>query len=130
NDIRFDPKLGDVLRESCRQWGCYWAYRITGPGATTTDEGSDCFAMTRKWWTVHRHLFPDFLLGYWNWDDVMVRLMRWSGCAEQQRLFYHEPHPQTQSPMRLHTPGAHYNQRLMQNWLQQHQEEWSKPKDV
>lgn len=126
NDIRFDGRLADEMRASCAGWGCWWAYRTEHDGGPT-DNGADVFAFTRKWWRVHEHLFPDFLLGYWWWDDVMVRIMRWSGCPEQRRLYYHEPHMATQAPSRQHTPGAQYNERLANGWLTLHDERREKP---
>lgn len=126
NDIRFDPVLaGDILR-SCAEFGCWWAYRTERSGGPT-DQGADVFAFTRKWWTIHQHLFPDFLLGYWWWDDVMVRLMRWSGCLERSRLYYHEPHHGTESPTRQNTQGAKHNERLANEWLKLHDEDNKKP---
>lgn len=126
NDIRFDPKLGESIDRACREFGCWWTYRLTDPGGRT-DQGADTFAFTRSWWHLHEHLFPDYLLGYYNWDDVFVRLMQWSGCTERERLIYHRPHPLTQSPMRLHTQGANYNQNLMAAWIRKHDEGWGKP---
>lgn len=128
NDIKVDERLGAAIRQSCAEYGCYWAYRLDRPNGKT-DQGADCFAFTRYWWTVHRHLFPDFLLGYWNWDDCLVRLMRWSGCNEQARLYYHEPHPSTQSPTRLASAGQQHNNTLWTQWLTEHQEERIKPHD-
>lgn len=126
NDIKFDPELAQDIRESCRDWGCWWSYRTEhkdGP----TDNGADVFAMTRKWWAIHNHLMPDMLLGYWSWDDVLVRLMIWSGCHEQRRLYYHEAHPASASPTRTSTPGHRHNETLMQQWCKQHLERRQKP---
>lgn len=124
NDIKFDPKLKESILKSCSQWGCWWAYRTDRPGGRT-DQGADVFAFTRCWWNCHRHLFPDFLLGYWWWDDVMVRLMNWSGCIEQSRLYYHEPHVGVQN--RLYTSGAAHNEHLASRWLTAHDEGREKP---
>lgn len=126
NDIKFDSALADDMQASCAQFGCWWAYRTERPGGPT-DQGSDVFAFTRKWWSIHQHLFPDFLLGYWWWDDVIVRLMRWSGCLERSRLYYHEPHHATESPTRQNTQGARHNERLANQWLQLHDEDNKKP---
>lgn len=126
NDIRFDERLSADMLASCARCGCWWAYRTDHYGGPT-DNGADVFAFTRKWWRIHEHMFPDFLLGYWWWDDVMVRMMRWSGCAEQRRLYYHEPHPATQAPARQHTPGAKHNERLANAWLYLHDERREKP---
>lgn len=126
NDIKFDPELAQDIRESCRDWGCWWSYRTEfkdGP----TDNGADVFAMTRKWWSIHNHLMPDMLLGYWSWDDVLVRLMIWSGCHEQRRLYYHEAHPASASPTRTDAPGHRHNENLMQQWCKQHWERRQKP---
>lgn len=125
NDIIFDHDLHDAVVESCRNTGCYWAYRVESPTKTTTDNGADVFAFTRRWWIMHEKLFPDFLLGYPWWDDVMVRMMRWSGCAEQPRLYYHEPHPGYGT--RTNTPGHNHNERLATAWLTQHHERREKP---
>ncbi len=120
NDIKFDPELrGDIL-ESCLEFGCWWAYRTETKGGKT-DNGADVFAMTRKWWKIHQHLLPDFLLGYWWWDDCLTRIMVWSGCHERKRLYYHEPHAGA-SPTRQHMPGAAHNEHLAMNWLGEHWE--------
>lgn len=120
NDIKFDPELRQDIIESCKDWGCWWAYRTEFHGAKT-DNGADVFAMTRKWWKIHQHLFPDLLLGYWWWDDIMCRIMVWSGCHEQKRLYYHEPHAGA-SPTRQHAPGAVHNDAVAMQWLRQHWE--------
>lgn len=126
NDIKFDPELAQDIRESCRDWGCWWAYR-TEQKDGQTDNGADVFAMTRKWWAIHNHLMPDMLLGYHWWDDVLLRLMIWSGCHEQRRLYYHEPHPASASPTRTTTPGHRHNETLAMQWLKQHWERRQKP---
>lgn len=126
NDIRFDERLSADMLASCDRCGCWWAYRTDHDGGPT-DNGADVFAFTRKWWRIHEHLFPDFLLGYHWWDDVMVRMMRWSGCVEQRRLYYHEPHPASQAPTRQHTPGAKHNERLANGWLMVNDERREKP---
>lgn len=125
DDIRFEPGLREVVLESCKQWGCYWSYRLLDPSGNT-DEGADLFAMTRCWWGQHHHLFPDFLLGYYWWDDIMVRIMRWSGCQEQTRLYRHPPHGNN-SGLRQATPGGRHNEKLAQAWLRQYDEEHIKP---
>src|SRR5207247_7619113 len=124
NDIIIGDGLREAIKKSCAAWGCFWSYRLDKPGGQT-DQGADLFAFTRDWWRLHEHLFPDFLLGYWWWDDVMVRMMRWSGCQEQPRLYYHEPH--TGVTARNGTPGAKYNERLAQAWLLEHDELREKP---
>lgn len=126
NDIRFDPHLRLAIEESCRAHGCYWAFRLNREGDTRTDEGADCFAVTRDWWRLHKHLLPDFLLGYHFWDDIMARVMRWSGCPEGPRLYYHPPHPGV--TVRLNAPGNEYNVSLAKQWLKVHHENWDKPK--
>jgi len=124
NDIKVDGRLRQAIQMSCLNYGCWWSYRTENPGGVT-DQGADLFAFTRCWWNSHQHLFPDFLLGYWWWDDVMVRLMRWSGCGEQERLYYHEPHRGV--TVRLNSPGAMHNDRLANQWLREHDEERQKP---
>lgn len=127
NDILFSDSLAKSIDNACEAHGCWWSYRVNGLTGNNTDQGADTFAFTRSWWHLHEHLFPDFLLGYWWWDDVMVRLMRWSGCDEQERLIFHEPHPHTQSPNRTNTPGHHYNENLANLWLKTHEELREKP---
>jgi hypothetical protein len=125
NDIQVDLRLSAAIERSCAEVGCWWSYRLDKPGGKT-DQGADLFAMTRQWWMMHRHLYPDFLLGYWWWDDVMVRLMRWSGCPERERLYYHEPHPAA-TVTRGGTPGMLHNERLALAWLAEHDELREKP---
>jgi hypothetical protein len=124
NDISFDWGLKSAILESCRKHGCYWSYRVEKPGHPT-DEGSDCFAISRKWWMAHQHQFPDFLLGFFWWDDILIRIMRWSGCAEQERLYYHAPHADART--RQDSPGMKYNTALALDWLRVHDEEDQKP---
>lgn len=125
NDIKFDERLRDAILESCREYGCYWAYRVQVFGGPT-DEGADVFAFTRCWWHMHQHLFPDFLLGYFWWDDILVRIMRWSGCPEQKRLYYHESHAGG-GGSREHTAGGRHNDKLARQWLVEHNERHNKP---
>lgn len=124
NDIKFDEGLRDEVLKSCSEYGCYWAYRISEPGKKT-DHGGDFFAFTRKWWFEHERYFPDMLLGYFWWDDIMVRMMRWSGCLERKRLYYHEPHAGVAK--RPTTQGSLHNERLATAWLGQHHELREKP---
>ncbi len=125
-DIQFDPRLKEDIIKSCEQFGCWWAYRVESPEKSVTDHGGDLFAMTRKWWFVHRHLYPDMLIGFAWWDDMMVRMMRWSGCMERQRLYYHEAHP-TALTTRPNTPGMKHNEVLAHEWLKHHHELNKKP---
>lgn len=125
NDIRVDPKLSDSIKRSCDSHGCWWAYRIGDPGHPT-DQGADLFAMTRHWWMMHRHLFPDMLLGYWWWDNLLARMMRWSGCYERERLYYHRQH-KNGGESRVETPGAIYNTNLAKQWLEAHHENKENP---
>lgn len=124
NDIIFGDKLREAIIASCQRYGCYWAYRTNLP-TRTTDQGADVFAFTRSWWHLHEHLYPDFLLGYWWFDDVLVRLMRWSGCLEGPREYFHVVHRGVLD--RLHSPGQKYNERLANQWLTEHQEDREKP---
>lgn len=114
NDIKMDPRLGAAIRKSCYEYGCYWAMRTSGPGADT-DRGADLFAFTRSWWTIHQHMFPDILLGYYWWDQIMTKLMQWSGCQEQPRLYYHEPHKGVLN--RLNDAGQAHNVNTAKAWL-------------
>lgn len=125
NDIAFDPRLRGGIVDACKKYGCYWAYRTERYGGPT-DNGADVFAMTRHWWKVHQHLLPDFLLGYWHWDSTLNRIMIWSGCHEQARLYYHESHIQTDSSQRTTDKGTKYNEDLAWKWLSQHWEEFEK----
>ena len=125
NDIQFGDKLSQAVTESCNRFGCYWAYRID-PITQQTDNGVDFVAFTRKWWSIHKHLYPDFLLGYWWWDDIIARVMMWSGLSEGTRLYYHEAHPLA-TTTRPNTPGSNYNQKLALQWLSQHNEHAIRP---
>jgi hypothetical protein len=113
NDIRFDPKLGDDIRRSCAKWGCYWSYRVPNPGGGP-DGGVDVVAMTRAWWHLHERQIPDLLFGTIHWDQVMNKVMRWSGCHDGAHLCYHTPH--TGCKERKNTPGEKYNVRLATDW--------------
>lgn len=125
NDILVDKSLRDEVIKSCKEYGCYWSYRLDKPDGAT-DYGADFFAMTRKWWFMHRHQIPDLLHSYPWWDNILLRIMRWSGCLEQKRLHYHVPHPGVQT--REMTPGWKHNDRLAQAWLQEHHELMAQPK--
>jgi hypothetical protein len=125
NDIKFDPRLKEAIKQSCRQYGCYWAFRTEKFGGPT-DEGADVFAFTRKWWAMHQHLYPDYLLGYWWWDSTLDRIMMWSGCGEQDRLYYHETHHSTDSGNRSKSNGTLYNEKLARAWLGVHDEDEKK----
>lgn len=125
NDVKLDPALKKAVIESCQRTGCYWAYRVPAPGQPT-DHGADFFAFTRAWWFQHQHLYPDMLLGYYWWDDLFVRMMRWSGCLERERLYYHEPHAGG-GPARLTAPGHRHNEQLALAWLGVHHELNQKP---
>lgn len=125
NDIEFIPGLQETIVKSCDEYGCFWSYRLNG-SFTDTDEGADCFGITRRWWNLHQHLIPDFLLGYWWWDDIMIRVMRWSGCNEQMRMYHHTPHPGVSN--RLTTPGQAYNVKIAEQWLETWNEKHLKPK--
>jgi hypothetical protein len=118
-DIQFLPGLQQEIVRSCRQYGCFWSYRISGPNKQT-DYGADVFAFTRSWWFEHEHLYPDLLLGYYHWDDLMIRMMRWCGRTECGRFYSHESHPG--STHRIQTPGGQYNQRTALAWLEKHYE--------
>lgn len=125
NDIAFDRRLQGAIVDACKKYGCYWAYRTERYGGPT-DNGADVFAMTRHWWKVHQHLLPDFLLGYWHWDSTLNRIMIWSGCHEQARLYYHVPHVSTDSTQRTKDKGTKHNEDLAWKWLAQHWEEFEK----
>jgi len=114
NDVVLDNLLGDGIAVSCQRHGCYWAYRIPHIGGQP-DCGIDLFAMTPEWWKVCGNWFPDLLLGYRWWDNIMRRLMIMSGCDEQQRLYYHEPHQGIEG--RNDSPGEIYNQWVAKEWL-------------
>lgn len=125
NDIQFDTRLRHSILDSCAKRGCWWAYRRESPHDTFTDQGADVFAFTRKWWALHQHYFPDFLMGYWWWDDMLVRIMQWSGCPEQERLYYHPKHHGVMG--RLGSPGHVHNEKLANKWLQDYGEKREKP---
>ena len=119
NDVVLDLKLPDQIEESCLKFGCYWAYRIPYVGGET-DGGIDLFAMTPDWWNACGLWFPDLLLGYRWWDNIMRRLMVMSGCDEQPRLYYHEPHQGIEG--RNSSRGELYNQQVARDWLKQNGE--------
>lgn len=120
NDVSVDPGLRDSILASCRAHGCWWAYRVDRPGGNP-DGGIDLFAFTRSWWALHEHLMPDLLLGCRWWDNILRRIMVWSGCPEQPRLYYHRPHPGVRS--RMHLPSSAHVERLAQQWLLEHDEQ-------
>ncbi len=119
NDIQFDRHLRGAVDESCAEFGCYWARRID-PVSRQTDLGADFFAFTRKWWFMHKHQIPDILLGHPWWDNIALRVMRWSGCNECKRLYYHIPHPGVMT--RQKTAGWSHNEKLAHAWLREHHE--------
>lgn len=125
-DISFDAKLYDKVMESCKEFGCYWAYRAVDSNKET-DYGADFFAFTRAWWFQHEHLYPDLILGYYWWDDVFVRMMRWCGCTEMERLYYHESHPGQTATDRIKSVGGAYAQNLALEWIKNHYELNQKP---
>lgn len=114
NDILIGPGLGDAIRESCHNYGCYWAYRVPHVGGQP-DGGRDLFAMTRSWWLQVGALFPDLLIGYYYWDVIMAKLMEWGGCPEGPRLYFHPPHPGIE--LRQNSPGQRYNIDTAKKWL-------------
>lgn len=114
NDIQMGAGLREAIIESCRKVECFWAHRVPEPNGKP-DGGVDLVAMTRRWWHLHAHMLPDLLHGYRWWDQVLLRLMIWSGCKEGPRLYYHEPHANDHRS-RLKTPGAEWNERLGQQW--------------
>lgn len=119
NDIVLDEKLGEFVNESCNRHGCYWAYRIPHAGGEP-DGGIDLFAMTPEWWKACGMWFPDLLIGYRWWDNILRRLMVMSGCPEQPRLYYHNPHHGIES--RNDSPGEAYNQYVAREWLRKNGE--------
>ena len=126
NDIVFDPELRESVVDSCRKYGCFWAYRLDTSGRT--DNGVDFVAFTRQWWDLHLSLFPDFIMGCTCWDDIMARIMQWSGCRECERLYYHENHPLA-AIVRANTPGIKYAERLGSDWIKKYGEPKLKPVD-
>lgn len=116
NDIRFGDGLGNAIRESCEKFHCFWSYRVASPGGEP-DGGVDLVAITRAWWAFCGRYYPDLLLGYSYWDNIIRRFMIWSGCPEGPRLYFHTPHVGIDG--RRKTPGENYNQRLARWWLRQ-----------
>lgn len=119
NDIIFGEGLGDAIRQSCLNYHCYWAYRVPHLGGEP-DGGLDLFAMTRGFWRMIRHHFPDLLLGYYYWDQIMAKLMKWSGCPEGARLYFHTAHPGIET--RQQSPGQLYNIATAKKWLKENGE--------
>lgn len=119
NDIIFGDGLGHAIRDSCDRHGCYWAYRTPHLGGDP-DGGLDLFAMTKGWWEHAQIFWPDLLLGYSWWDNILRRIMIWSGCPEGPRLYFHRPHPGIE--LRRQSRGEIYNQNTAREWLRQHQE--------
>lgn len=124
NDVLFDAGLRREVDQSCAEFGCYWAYRLDKPGGVT-DRGADFFAFTRKWWFEHKNYVPDILLGHPWWDNIALRICRWSGCLERKRLYYHVPHPGVMT--RPKTPGWIHNETLAHRWLKEHHELMGQP---
>lgn len=127
NDISFDPKLPDAIRQSCLKYGCYWAYRVEQPGGKT-DRGIDVVAFTRKWWQLHHQFIPDLLFGHWWWDNIVGRVMEWSGCLEGERFYYHPNHAGWMVT-RNRTPAWKYNWNLASKWLQEYGEPNGNPQE-
>lgn len=125
NDVQIGDELRAAIVDSCAIHECYWAYRTPSPGGKP-DGGADLFAFTRRWWHLHEHLIPDLFHGYRWWDQILIRLMLWSGCREQAREYYHEPHGNDHR-MRLNTPGAQWNERLAAQWLDMHDDKDQRP---
>lgn len=119
NDIQFGEHLGKVIRESCDKHHCYWAFRVPHRGGPP-DGGLDVFAFTRAWWIKCSPMFPDLLLGFSWWDNILRRMMIWGGCPEGQREYFHTPHAGIE--MRRHSPGESYNQRIARQWLRDNNE--------
>lgn len=113
NDIRLVHGATDAIARSCEQFGCFWAQRLDDN--LRTDGGCDTFAVTFWWWLLNVDLFPDFLLASRGWDAVLKELMVASGCPEGPRVCFHTPH-QNDHRQRLHTPGARYNEHLLNEW--------------
>lgn len=128
NDIWFDERLADAVQSSCRQFGCYWAHRLDGPGGDT-DNGVDFVAFTRKWWELHKDLIPDFIFGAIWWDDIITRIMMWSGCPEQSQVYYHEPHVAAMV-VRGRQPHMLHAEKLAKEWLNHYNEPHCKPVDL
>lgn len=120
NDIAFDDRLQLVVGEWCKHHGCYWAYRVPKRHDVHTDGGCDFFAFTREWWALNKHMMPDLFLGQRWWDNILRRLMKWSGCPEGPRLYYHEPHPGVET--RNDSPAEKHNVELARVWLKEHDE--------
>lgn len=125
NDVQMGDGLREAIMESCRRYECYWAYRIPAPGGEP-DRGVDLFALTLRWWHLHAHMIPDLFHGYRWWDQIILRLMVWSGCREQARLYFHEPHGNDHL-QRLNTPGAQWNERLGERWEIDHDDKDQRP---
>lgn len=125
NDVKMGDGLREAIIESCAKFECYWAYRTPGPGGAP-DGGADLFALTRRWWHLHAPMIPDLLHGYRWWDQVLLRMMIWSGCREQARLYYHEPHGNDHRT-RLGTPGAQWNENLGKQWEATHDDKDQRP---
>lgn len=125
NDIQFDPRLRQTVIESCQNYGCYWSHR-KDPLTGQADGGVDFVAFTRKWWHLHKDLFPDFILGCIWWDDIISRIMVWSGCRECEGLYYHVPH-RWGFRTRSNSPGMKEVTKLATAWLDKHNETEQKP---
>lgn len=125
NDVQIGAELRAAIVGSCAKYECYWAYRTPSPEGQP-DGGADLFSFTRRWWHLHEHLIPDLFHGYRWWDQILLRLMVWSGCREQARLYYHEPHGDDHM-QRLGTSGAKWNERLGQQWEIDHDDKDQRP---
>lgn len=115
-DISFGFDLRREIVESVERFGCFWSFRAIDD-VYNTDGGADFFAFTRDWWSKYELRFPDFLLGNYYWDDVLIRIMIASGCTERRRCYFHESH--VGSSARLETPAGIYNKRLGLAWYEQ-----------
>lgn len=83
--------------------------------------GCDLFAFRSEWWTLHRHDFPDLLLGRESWDAVLRTMIDWthqSNAGALIDLIYHRKHSSNwEAPSnRLRIKGQLYCRKLVRQW--------------
>jgi len=88
--------------------------------------GADIFAFSKKWWELHNHKFPDFLLSFEAWDLVLKKLIQITGGTEVQETCYHEVHESFwHEPANRECPGNLYNRELTRGWLAGNNISWN-----
>jgi hypothetical protein len=144
DDIGFCSGLTGLILETVQRHGAAYAHRWDYHHPLTKrlpkDEfdirrskwysGCDLYAVSKSWWTKHRDMFPDMLMGRESWDNVMRNLMRRNahvtGC-ELEHAIWHEWHDSYWIVNRTTSQGNALNRKLMMQWIEQYggmEEDW------